>query len=60
MSDRYGPLLPAGYHLDESDSDVVLLRRPDRSVAAVFAAQGATKEAIEETAWTDHEGGGKG
>jgi hypothetical protein len=46
MSDRSGPRLPADYYLDESDPDVVLLRRPDRSVAAVFAAQGATDSGL--------------
>jgi hypothetical protein len=58
MSDQSGARLPAGYYLDESDPDVVLLRRPDRSVVAVFAARGATEEAIEEAAREDYEGGG--
>jgi hypothetical protein len=34
--------LPAGYRLDETDVDVVVLRRGDGSFVAAFSAQGAT------------------
>jgi hypothetical protein len=47
--------LPLGYRLDRSDPDVWALRRPEGWVAAYFSARGATKEAIEEAAWEDHE-----
>ncbi len=46
--------LPPGYSLDESDPDVVALRRPDGTTAAVFSAIGATPQAIEEAAREDH------
>ncbi len=46
--------LPLGYDLDESDPDVVALRRPDGTTAAVFSAIGATPQAIEEAAREDH------
>ena len=50
------PRLPPGYSLDESDPDILALRRPDGTTAAVFSATGATREAIEKAAWEDHEG----
>jgi hypothetical protein len=34
------------YYLDESDPDIVILRRQDSSFACVFSAMGATKEGI--------------
>jgi hypothetical protein len=34
------------YYLDESDPDVLVLRRQDGSFVARFSAQGATKEGI--------------
>jgi hypothetical protein len=34
------------YYLDESDPDVVLLRRQDGTFFAAFSAQGATTEGI--------------
>ncbi len=34
------------YYLDESDPDVVILRRQDGSFVAAFSARGATKEGI--------------
>jgi hypothetical protein len=46
--------LPSGYRLDRSDPDVWTLRRPEGWVVAHFSARGATREAIEETAWEDH------
>jgi hypothetical protein len=49
-------LLPPGYRLDRSDPDVWVLRRPEGWMVAHFSAQGATREAIEQTAWEDYEG----
>jgi hypothetical protein len=34
------------YYLDESDPDVVILRRQDGAFVAAFSARGATKEGI--------------
>jgi hypothetical protein len=42
------------YYLDESDPDIVVLRRQDGSFAAAFSAQGATKEGIREAAEEDY------
>ena len=42
------------YHLDESDPDVVVLRRQDGSFVAAFSARGVTKEAIVEAAREDY------
>ena len=48
------PLLPKfDYHLDESDPDVVVLRRQDGAFVAAFSAGGATKEGIVEVAKED-------
>jgi hypothetical protein len=38
--------LPPSYRLDESDPDVVVLRRRDGTFVAAFSAQGATKEGL--------------
>jgi hypothetical protein len=46
--------LPSGYRLDRSDPDLWALRRPEGWAVAHFSALGATREAIEETAWEDH------
>ena len=55
MSDE--PLrLPPGYILDESCPDILVLRRPDGTTAAVFSALAATPESIQRAAWEDHEG----
>jgi hypothetical protein len=43
-----------GYHLDESDPDVGVLRRRDGTFVAVFSAMGATREGILEAAREDH------
>jgi hypothetical protein len=51
--------LPPGYRLDKSDPDVLALRRPEGWVVAHFSARGATREAIEEAAWEDHERAGE-
>ena len=48
--------LPGGYGLDESDPDILLLRRADGTVAGVFSAWGATAGAVEAAAWGDLEG----
>lgn len=59
-----GPGLPEHYYLDESDPDVLILRRQDGTFVAAFSAQGATKEGIVEAAKEDYaalmseEGGG--
>ena len=44
------------YHLDESDPDVVVLRRQDGSFVAAFSARGATREGIVEAARQDYRG----
>jgi hypothetical protein len=41
------------YYLDESDPDIVILRRQDGSFVAAFSASGATKEGILEAAKVD-------
>jgi two-component system, NtrC family, sensor kinase len=43
-----------GYHLDESDPDVTILRRQDGSFVAAFSAQGATREGLLEAAKEDY------
>ena len=49
------PLVPKpGYRLDESDSDVLVLRRQDGSFVAAFSAWGATREGIVEAAKEDY------
>jgi hypothetical protein len=49
------PLLPKfDYYLDESDSDVVVLRRQDSAFVAAFSARGATREGIVEAAKEDY------
>ncbi len=48
------PRLPPGYSLDLSDSDVLVLRSPDGTVAARFSTRGATAEAVEREAKTHH------
>ncbi len=50
-----GPLLPKfDYHLDESDPDVVVLRRQDGAFVAAFSACGVTKEGIVGAAKEDY------
>jgi hypothetical protein len=49
------PLLPKiHYSLDESDPDILVLRRQDGSFVAAFSARGATREGIEEAAKEDY------
>jgi hypothetical protein len=43
-----------GYYVDESDPDVVVLRRQDGAFVAVFSASGVTKEGIVEAAKEDY------
>jgi hypothetical protein len=48
-------LLPKiDYYLDESDPDIVVLRRQDDSFVAAFSARGATREGIVEAAREDY------
>ena len=42
------------YHLDESDPDILVLRRQDGSFVARFSARGATKEGIIQAAKEDY------
>ena len=42
------------YYIDESDSDIVALRRQDGSFVAAFSARGATRESIAEAAKEDY------
>jgi hypothetical protein len=46
-------MLPAAYRLDESDPDIITLRRKDGTFVAAFSAQGATREGIIEAAMQD-------
>ena len=46
--------LPKRYYLDESDPDVVVLRRDDGTFLAAFSARGATKESFVEAAREDY------
>ncbi len=49
------PLMPKfEYHLDESDADVLVLRRQDGAFVAAFSARGATREGILEAAEDDY------
>jgi PAS domain-containing protein len=43
------------YYLDESDPDILILRRGDGSFVAAFSAQGANKEGIIEAAQEDYQ-----
>jgi hypothetical protein len=47
--------LPFNYILDESDPDIVILRRQDSCFVAAFSASGATEEGIREAAMEDIE-----
>jgi hypothetical protein len=47
--------LPAfSYYLDETDPDIVVLRRQDGSFVAAFSSSGITKEGIVEAAKEDY------
>jgi hypothetical protein len=43
------------YYLDESDPDIVVLRRQDGRFVAAFSAEGVTTEGIVEAAKEDYE-----
>jgi hypothetical protein len=42
------------YHLDESDPDIVVLRRQDEAFVAAFSARGVMREGIVEAAREDY------
>ena len=42
------------YYLDESDPDIVVLRRQDGAFVATFSARGAAREGIVEAAKEDY------
>jgi hypothetical protein len=42
------------YYLDESDPEIVILRRQDDSFVAAFSARGVTREGIVEAAKEDY------
>jgi hypothetical protein len=42
------------YYLDESDPDVVILRRQDGAFVAAFSSRGVTRESIVEAAKEDY------
>jgi hypothetical protein len=42
------------YFLDESDPDIVILRRQDTSFVAAFSARGVTKEGLIDAAKEDY------
>ena len=42
------------YYLDESDPDIVVLRRQDGRFVAAFSARGATREGVAEAAKEDY------
>jgi hypothetical protein len=44
------------YYIDESDSDIVELRRQDGAFVAAFSAKGATGQGILEAAREDYRG----
>ena len=48
------PKLPSTYYLDESDPDILMLRRQDGTFVAAFSSQGATTEGIVEAAMEDY------
>jgi two-component system, NtrC family, sensor kinase len=52
--DERGWLPKLGYYLDESDPDVVVLRRQDGSFVAALSARGATREGLVEAAKEDY------
>ena len=55
MGDKYGrsETSPA-YYIDESDPDILILRRQDGTFVAAFSSQGATREGIVEAAMEDY------
>ena len=53
-SEEHGWLSRFDYYLDESDPDVLILRRQDGTFVAAFSAQGATREGVLEAAREDY------
>jgi hypothetical protein len=53
-TEEQGWLPKFDYYLDESDPDVLILRRQDGTFVAAFSAQGATREGILEAASEDY------
>jgi hypothetical protein len=51
---EFSPWLAPTYILDESDPDIVVLRRADGSFVAAFSARGATREGILQAAQQDY------
>jgi hypothetical protein len=49
------PWLRPTYFLDESDPDILVLRRAENSFVAAFSAQGATRESIRQAAEEDYQ-----
>jgi hypothetical protein len=43
------------YYVDESDTDILVLRRQDGAFVAAFSASGATTEGIVEAAQEDYQ-----
>ena len=48
------PKPPSTYYIDESDPDILMLRRQDGTFVAAFSAHGATREGIVEAAMADY------
>jgi hypothetical protein len=49
------PMYPKfDYYLDETDPDILILRRQDSAFVAAFSARGATKEGIAQAAEEDY------
>jgi hypothetical protein len=49
------PMYPKfDYYLDETDPDILILRRQDGAFVAAFSARGATKEGIAQAAKEDY------
>jgi hypothetical protein len=53
VNTRLPPL--RNYFIDESDPDIVVLRREDASFVAAFSFQGATEEGILQAAKADYQ-----
>ncbi len=51
MEEHRFPLF--NYYLDESNPDILVLRRQDGTFVAAFSAQGATREGIRDAAMED-------
>jgi hypothetical protein len=47
--------LPRHYFIDESDPDILILRRQDGTSVAAFSSSGATREGIVEAAMEDYQ-----